>query len=84
VGGKYQTHVFRGVSSHAFLAVSALLFAVSAAVTIVWCGVHSADGGGDYARRWYDVDGSGCALPTDVDRRPASFLGMGGLLMVAI
>src|SRR5437867_13451138 len=44
-------------SQLAFFGVSALLFAASAAVTIVWVRVHVGDGRDADARRLDDVDG---------------------------
>src|SRR5882672_2001783 len=73
-----------GVSSHAFLGVSALLFAVSAAVTIVWCASMSAmgemtmPGGWTMSTAWMRMPGqtwTGAA---------ASFLGMWVVMMVAM
>jgi predicted metal-binding membrane protein len=72
-----------GVSSHAFLGVSALLFAVSAAVTIVWCASMSAmgemtmPGGWTMSMAWMPAGQtwSGAA---------ASFLGMWVVMMVAM
>jgi predicted metal-binding membrane protein len=72
------------VSSHAFLGVSALLFAVSAAVTIVWCASMSAmgemtmPGGWTMSMAWMRMPGqtwTGAA---------ASFLGMWVVMMVAM
>src|SRR6266705_3774008 len=73
-----------GVSSHAFLGVSALLFAASAAVTIVWCAAMSAmgvmpmPGGWTMSMAWMRMPGQtwpGAA---------ASFLGMWVVMMVAM
>ncbi len=71
-------------SQRAFLGLSALLFAASAAVTIVWCGSMSATGGmampGDWtmSMAWMRMPGqswSGAA---------ATFLGMWVVMMVAM
>jgi predicted metal-binding membrane protein len=71
-------------SRHALLGVSALLFAVSAAVTIAWCGSMSAmggmpmPGGWTMSMAWMPMPGQtwlGAA---------ASFLGMWGVMMVAM
>src|SRR6266513_1719947 len=71
-------------SEHAFLGVSALLFAASAAVTIVWCGSMSAmgemrmPGGWSMSMAWMRMPGQtwpGAA---------ASFLGMWAVMMVAM
>lgn len=73
-----------GVSRRAFLGVSALLFAASAAVTIVWCGSMSAMGempmlgGWSMSMAWMRMPGQtwpGAA---------ASFLGMWVVMMVAM
>jgi predicted metal-binding membrane protein len=72
-----------GVSSHAFLGVSALLFAASATVTIVWCTSMSAmgemtmPGGWTMSMAWMPAGQtwSGAA---------ASFLGMWVVMMVAM
>jgi len=56
-------------SRQAFVGVSALLFAVSAAVTIVWCASLSGDGRDANARRLDDVDGVDADARTDVARR---------------
>ncbi len=71
-----------GVSSHAFLGVSALLFAVSAAVTIVWCASMSAmgemtmPGGWTMSMAWMPAGQTWSAA--------ASFLGMWVVMMVAM
>jgi hypothetical protein len=52
--GDLTTHGFRA-SQRAFFGVSALLFAASAAVTIVWCVSMSAMGETDGRRRWRAV-----------------------------
>src|SRR6266850_4194636 len=70
-----------GVSSHAFLGVSALLFAVSAAVTIVWCASMSAmgemtmPGGWTMSMAW---------MPGQTWPGAAAFLGMWVVMMVAM
>src|SRR5882672_1598107 len=72
------------VSQRAFLGVSALLFAASAALTIVWCGSMSAmdempmPGGWTMSMAWMRMPGQtwlGAA---------ASFLGMWVVMMVAM
>jgi predicted metal-binding membrane protein len=78
------TMVSERVSHHAFLGVSALLFAASAAVTFVWCGSMSAmagmpmPGGWMMSMAWMRMPGQtwpGAA---------ASFLGMWVVMMVAM
>ena len=54
--------------SAAFVGVSALLFAGSATLTIVWCASMSAMGDAD-ARRLDDVDGVDADARSDVARR---------------
>jgi predicted metal-binding membrane protein len=72
-----------GVSSHAFLGVSALLFAVSAAVTIVWCASMSAmgemtmPGGWTMSMAWMPAGQTWTGAA-------ASFLGMWVVMMVAM
>ncbi len=76
--------VSEGASQRAFFGVSALLFAASAAVTIVWCGSMSAmgemrmPGGWSMSMAWMRMPGQtwpGAA---------ASFLGMWAVMMVAM
>jgi predicted metal-binding membrane protein len=72
------------VSEQAFLGVSALLFAVSAAVTIVWCASMSAmggmpmPGGWTMSMAWMRMPGQTWAGAA------ASFLGMWIVMMVAM
>ena len=71
-------------SQYAFLGVSALLFAASAAVTIVWCASMSTMGGMPMPGGW--------TMPMAWMRMPgqtwpgaaASFLGMWVVMMVAL
>ena len=71
-------------SQQAFLGVSALLFATSAAVTIVWCGSMSAmggmtmPGGWSMSMAWMKMPGQTWSGAT------ASFLGMWVVMMVAM
>lgn len=71
-------------SQHAFLGVAALLFAASAAVTVVWCGSMSAMGGmempGDWtmSMAWMRMPGQSWSGAT------SSFLGMWGVMMMAM
>jgi predicted metal-binding membrane protein len=73
-----------GRSQRAFLGISALLFAASAAVTIVWCGSMSAMGGmempGDWtmSMAWMRMPGQSWSAAA------VSFLGMWVVMMVAM
>jgi predicted metal-binding membrane protein len=75
---------FARASERAFLAVSALLFAASAAVTIVWCRSMSAvgempmPGGWTMSMAWMRMPGQGWPGAA------ASFLGMWVVMMVAM
>jgi len=74
----------RAASERGFLAVSALLFAASAAVTIVWCGSMAAmddmpmPGGWTMSMAWMRMPGQTWAGAA------ASFLGMWIVMMVAM
>jgi predicted metal-binding membrane protein len=71
-------------SQHAFFGISALLFAVSAAVTIVWCASMSAmgemtmPGGWAMSMTWMRLPGQTCPGAA------ASFLGMWFVMMMAM
>jgi predicted metal-binding membrane protein len=75
---------FDRASQHAFFAVSALLFAASAAITIVWCTSMSAmgempmSGGWTMSMAWMGMPGQTWLVAT------ASFLGMWVVMMVAM
>jgi hypothetical protein len=56
-------------SHRAFFGVSALLFAASTAITIVWCASMSAMEGMSMPGGWDDVDGVDADARTDVARR---------------
>jgi predicted metal-binding membrane protein len=74
----------RAISERAFLAVAALLFAASAAVTIVWCNSMSAMGGMTMAggwtmsMAWMRMPGQSWAGVT------LSFVGMWGVMMATM
>ena len=71
------------LSDAAFVGVSALLFAGSTTLTIVWCASMSAMGDAD-ARRLDDVDGVDADAQSDVAQHRASFLGMWVVMMMAM
>src|SRR5205823_3469377 len=71
-------------SQHAFLAVSALLFAASAAVTVVWCASMSAMGGMPMPGGW-TMSMAWMRMPGQTwPGAAASFLGMWTMMMVAM
>jgi len=71
-------------SEHAFLGVSALLFAASAVVTIVWCGSMSATGEMSMPGGW-TMSMAWMRMPAQTwPGAAASFLGMWVLMMVAM
>ena len=71
-------------SEHAFLGMSALLFAVSAAVTIVWCASMSAMGGMPMPGGW-TMSMAWMRMPGQTwPGAAASFLGMWVVMMVAM
>src|SRR5256885_6447264 len=71
-------------SEKAFLGVSALLFAASAAVTIVWCASMSAMGGMPMPGGW-TMSMAWMRMPRQTwPRAAASFLGMWIVMMVAM
>src|SRR5437763_17043530 len=72
------------VSQQAFLAVSALLFAASVAVTIVWCTSMSAMGGMPMPGGW-TMSMAWMRMPGQTwPGAAASFLGMWVVMMVAM
>lgn len=72
------------VSERVFLATSALLFAASAAVTIVWCGSMSAMGGMSMPGGW-TMSMTWMRMPGQTwPNAAASFLGMWLVMMVAM
>jgi predicted metal-binding membrane protein len=71
-------------SQHTFLGVSALLFAASAVVTIVWCTSMSAMGGMPMPGDW-TMSMAWMRMPTQTwPAAAASFLGMWVVMMVAM
>jgi predicted metal-binding membrane protein len=71
-------------SHHAFIGVSALLFAVSAAATIVWCSSMSAMGGMPMPGGW-TMSMAWMRMPEQTwPGAAASFLGMWAVMMVAM
>src|SRR5580704_14782246 len=60
-------------SERAFFAISALLFFVSAAITIIWCGSMSAMGDMPMPGGWTNVDGMDADARTDVARSGGIF-----------
>ena len=70
-------------SQQAFFGVSALLFAASAAVTIVWCASMSAMGEMPMPGGW-TMSMAWMRMPGNVARRRGSFLGMWIMMMVAM
>lgn len=74
----------RGVSEQAFLGISALLFAVSVAATIAWCGSMSAMGGMPMPGGW-TMSMAWMRMPGQTWLGAASsFLGMWVVMMVAM
>jgi predicted metal-binding membrane protein len=72
------------VSQHAFFGVSALVFAASAAVTIVWCGSMSAMGGMPMPGGW-TMSMAWMRMPGQTwPGAAASFLGMWVVMMVSM
>ena len=67
--GRLRHKVSERPSERIFLAASALLFAASAALTIVWCGSMSSMGEMPMPGGWNDVDGVDADARTDVARR---------------
>src|SRR5712691_4839581 len=72
-----------GVSSHAFLGVSALLFAVSTAITIVWCASMSTMGGMPMPGGW-TMSMAWMPARQTWSGAAAWFLGMWVVMMVAM
>src|SRR4029434_5949041 len=71
-------------SQQAFFGVSALLFAASAAVTIVWCGSMSSMGGMPMSGGW-TMSMAWMRMPGQTwSGAAASFLGMWIVMMVAM
>jgi predicted metal-binding membrane protein len=70
-------------SERAFLGVSALLFAASAAVTIVWCASMSAMGGMPMPGGW-TMSMAWMRMPGRRGRRRGDVLGMWVVMMVAM
>jgi predicted metal-binding membrane protein len=71
-------------SEQAFLALSAMLFAASAAVSIVWCGSMSAIGGMPMPGGWF-MSMAWMRMPGQTwSGAAASFLGMWVVMMVAM
>ena len=75
---------YERVSDRAFFGVSALLFAASTAVTIVWCASMSAMGGMPMPGAW-TMSMAWMRMPGQTwPGAAASFLGMWGVMMVAM
>src|SRR5215813_8141993 len=76
--------VFERSSRHAFFGVSALLFAASAGVTIVWCGSMSAMGGMQMPGGW-TMSMAWMRMPGQTwPGAAAAFLGMWVVMMAAM
>src|SRR2546422_5221639 len=82
--GDLTTHGFRASIPASLLRLSALLFAASAAVTIVWCASMSAMGGMPMPGRW-TMSMAWMRMPGQTwPGAAASFLGMWVVMMVAM
>ena len=82
--GTMSARASRRVSRRAFLGVSALLFAASAALTIVWCGSMSAMGGMAMPGGW-TMSMAWMRMPGQTwPGAAASFIGMWTVMMLAM
>ncbi|HEY3988438.1 MAG TPA: DUF2182 domain-containing protein [Acidobacteriaceae bacterium] len=83
--GNFECPIYtRAISERAFLAVAALLFAASAAVTIVWCNSMSAMGGMAMTGGW-TMSMAWMRMPNQPWAEAASsFVGMWVVMMVAM